>query len=98
MKRTRISTGRREVLEAFWRSGEIESPRTLDAARAYGPKAVALIFVVALEFSFVGWVALLHRDEVGWLALVVAALVIASDIWAMNRCRRLSARTSRSSG
>lgn len=80
---------KRQVLEAFWRSGVEPSTRIHEAATQYGPYAVACLVAVAAELVVV-IVASAHRALViSWVAGVVEVVVVLSLGWAVVRSRAL---------
>ncbi len=81
---------KREVLDAFWRSHTQPTSRIHQAATQYGPYAVICLAAVALELALVIFVTIHRAFVVGWLAVLLEAVVLASLCWAVVRSRALS--------
>ena len=80
---------KREVLDAFWRSHTQPTSRIHQAATQYGPYAVICLVAVALELALVIVVSIHRAFVVGWLAVLLEAVVLTSLWWAVVRCRAL---------
>jgi hypothetical protein len=82
-------TEKRDVLDAFWRSGVNPSARIRDAAFQYGPYAVLCLAAVALELAFVVYVSIERAMVVGVIAALLEAVTALSLFWAIVRYRSL---------
>jgi hypothetical protein len=80
---------KRDVLDAFWRTGVNPSVRIRDAAFQYGPYAVLCLVAVALELAFVVYVSIERAMVVGWIAVLLEAVVALSLWWSIVRYRTL---------
>jgi hypothetical protein len=87
---------KREVLDAFWRSGEHPSARIHEAAFQYGPFAAISLVAVALELALVIFVSIHRVAVVGWLAVVFEAVVLLSLWWSLVRCRAIRSHSNES--
>jgi len=87
---------KREVLDAFWRSGGQPSTRIRDAAYQYGPFAALSLAAVALELALVIFVSIQRVAVVGWLAVVFEAVVLLSLWWSLVRCRAIRSHVDES--
>jgi hypothetical protein len=82
---------KQDVLNAFWHRNVQPSSRIHDAAYQYGPYAVLCLVAVALELALVISVSIHRAFIVGWIAIVLEALVVLSLWWAVMRWRAVRA-------
>jgi hypothetical protein len=76
-----------EVLNAFWHTNVTPSERIREAASQYGPWAVLCLVTLALELGLVIYVSINRAAIVGWLAVLLEAIVVLSLCWAVVRWR-----------
>jgi len=81
------------VLDAFWRTRFEPSARIHEAAREYGPYAIACLVAIAAELAVVIAVTVGRTDVVAAIAALVEAFVGWSLWWAVVRTRAIR-RTS----
>lgn len=80
---------KRGVLSVFW-SGRTDQPeKVVLAALEYGPYALAMTAVIALELVLIDAALLVHRSGWSWLALAVTAF----SLWSVQLTSRCQART-----
>ena len=87
---------KREVLDAFWRSGDHASAKIDEAALQYGPLAILSLVIVVLELALIVAVTLGRGYAWGWLAVASEAVVIASLWRSVVRWRVLRSGSSAS--
>lgn len=78
---------KRAVLRTFWSQHEGESDKVVQAAREYGPYALAMVVVINVELVVI-FVALLRASSAwAWLG-VVAAILVGVSLWWTLVCLR----------
>ena len=82
---------KREVLDAFWRSGDHASAKIDEAALQYGPLAILSLVIVVIVAVTLG-----RGYAWGWLAVASEAVVIASLWRSVVRWRVLRSGSSAS--
>jgi hypothetical protein len=87
---------KREVLDAFWRTGGQPTARIHEAAVQYGPFAAISLVAVAVELALVIFVSMRRAPVVGWLAIVFEAVVLLSLWWSLVRCRAVRGHSNES--
>ncbi len=78
---------KRDVLRTFWSTRLHESDKINVAAREYGPYALALVVIIAVELIIIS--ALLVDLASGWAWMATAASVLSLwSVWWTVQCRR----------
>jgi hypothetical protein len=80
---------KRDVLNAFWRSGVEATPRITEAAVQYGYYTVILLGVIVVELALILVVAVSHGSIVAWFTALGELFVLWSTWWAVKRYRTL---------
>jgi hypothetical protein len=80
---------KRDVLNAFWRSGVETTPRIMEAAVQYGYYTVICLAVIMAELALILAVAINHGSFVMWLTALGELFVVWSTWWAVKRYRTL---------
>jgi hypothetical protein len=78
---------KRAVLRAFWSNREDESDKVNLAAREYGPYALAMVAVIAMEFAVISSVLGARGSAWAWAAFVATAFALWS-LWRTYVCQR----------
>jgi hypothetical protein len=81
---------KKAVLRTFWTSHEDESDKVNRAAREYGPYALALVAIIAVELVVISSVLLARGSGWAWIALAATAVAVWSLWWTFvcQRARR----------
>jgi len=82
---------KREVLNAFWRSGVDAPHKIAQAALEYGRYCVVCMYVVAIELALIAVAGIVRGSYLGWTAVVVEAFVGYWTWWSVVRLRALKA-------
>ncbi len=83
---------KRQVLDAFWRTGSPPAPRIAEAALEYGFYAVLCMAAIVIELAVIGAVMLARDSTWAWTAAAAEAVVVAAAWWSWHRYRALKAR------
>lgn len=78
---------KRAVLRTFWSHHDHESDKVLEAAREYGPYALAMVAIITVEFAFIFAVLLADANPWAWLG-AACTLAGAASTWWTGVCRR----------
>jgi hypothetical protein len=78
---------KRAVLRTFWSSREDESDKVNRAAREYGPYALAMVAIIAVELVVISSVLLARGSGWAWIALAATAFALWS-LWWTHVCQR----------
>ncbi len=81
---------KREVLNAFWRSGVESTPRINEAAVQYGYYTLICLGVIACELALILAVAVGHGPFIEGLTALGELFVLWSTWWAFKRYRVLT--------
>ena len=84
---------KRAVLRAFWSRRVAESDKVNQAAREYGPYALAMVSVIWAELALIAIVLFGVGNPWAWMALAATVLAGASTVRARS-CHRASLRPS----
>lgn len=85
---------KRAVLGVFWARRESDNDTVNEAAREYGPYALAMVVVIAVELAVIAAV-LLNKDNVwAWPAVAVTGLAVVC-VWWTRVCQRTIASSAR---
>jgi hypothetical protein len=85
---------KRDVLNTFWHSNMRSPTRIHQAAYQYGPFAVLCLVALALELALIIFVSIDRALVVGWIAVLLEAVVLLSLWWALIRCRVIRRQTN----
>ena len=80
---------KREVLNAFWRSGVDAPAKIAQAALEYGRYCVPCMYVVALELALIAAAGIVRGSYLGWIALSLETFVGYWTWWSVVRLRAL---------
>jgi hypothetical protein len=85
---------KRDVLNAFWRSGVEATPRITEAAVQYGYYTLICLGVIVAELALILVVAISHGSFVEWLSAIGELFVLWSTWWAVKRYRTLKSQVT----
>jgi hypothetical protein len=85
---------KRDVLNAFWRSGVDTTPRITEAAVQYGYYTLICLGVIVAELALILAVAISHGSFVEWLSALGELFVLWSTWWAVKRYRTLKTQVA----
>ena len=78
---------KRAVLRTFWSSRPDESDKVNRAASEYGPYALAMVAIIAVELAVIASVLLARGSGWAWFALAATAFSVWS-VWRTHVCQR----------
>jgi hypothetical protein len=84
---------KRAVLRTFWSHHRDDSDKVIDAAREYGPYALVMVAVIALELAVISAVLFSAGNSWAWPAVTATALAAVSTWWT-RVCQRASVARS----
>ncbi|HVB70805.1 MAG TPA: hypothetical protein VND83_04805 [Acidimicrobiales bacterium] len=79
---------KRAVLRAFWSSSDDESDKVNLAAREYGPYALGMVAIIALELVVISAVLGIRGSGWEWIAFIATAFALWS-LWRTHVCQRV---------
>lgn len=85
---------KRAVLRAFWSGRSDESEKINQAAREYGPYALALVAIISLELLIIAALLIAWSNGWAWAATASTVLALWSLWWTVVCRRRLNAGVS----
>jgi hypothetical protein len=78
---------KRAVLRTFWSIREDESDKVNLAAREYGPYALAMVAIIAIELAIISSVLVARGNAWAWAAFIATAFALWS-LWRTYVCQR----------
>ena len=78
---------KRAVLRTFWSNREDESDKVNRAAREYGPYALAMVAIIAMELAVISSVLWARASSWAWVAFLATAFALWS-VWRTYVCQR----------
>ncbi len=78
---------KRAVLRAFWSSSDEESDKVNLAAREYGPYALGMVAIIALELVVISAVLAVRGSGWAWISLIATVFGLWS-LWRTYVCQR----------
>ncbi len=78
---------KRAVLRVFWSRRACDNDTVNEAAREYGPYALAMVGVIAVELAGIATVLAANANVWAWPATVVTALAVLC-VWWTRVCLR----------
>lgn len=81
---------KREVLAVFWSRRAPASDTVAAAAREYGPYALAMVIVIAVELATIAVVLVAKHNAWSWPAVVLTGLALASARLTWVRLRTIA--------
>jgi len=77
---------KRAVLRTFWSNREDESDKVNRAAREYGPYALAMVAIIAMELAVISSVLWARGSSWAWVAFLATVFALWS-VWRTYVCQ-----------